>query len=1112
MRRIEWLKYITMMVIMMFMVTACSEGGSNDEKPQNPPTPQKPDTPVSNGDWQVVPVGGGTIQKDDITIDFPSGTFTKDVKVAIVEMKKGEVGHEYEASKFYKVTMPATTYKALTIRMKCDKRDNDINFVIYSPGYAISSQKETQVECYPETSYTNGEYKTFIPICDNGETDETLNFTIGLGHIPTLNNTKSLCTRALNWTIDSDSVDNVNWDIYISWDTWYNYDRATLNSLKAFSKTLNSCIKDAVQQIHKLGFKLKSQRTIPFYFGYYKDRDFWGLHSEDWMNHNWSCIYLNVSKIIGANFVMTTELKQTVIHETLHYYHSDYDPRYFSFFKWGDSEYVALSEMGAVWIEKFMDGGRPNPSFHYEGHGVGATKKTRFRLGLSKAKSDVKKMFEKSGDPIYQEYGYSLAPLLYYLTTRKGDLAITDSNVVEIYDRWNNSDYIIDMLHFWTLLHFWDFFSGNKIDDYYLKLWKGELIKGLNYLSVRDRAINEEVLFKNIIGKGKISPGEVFPFGCEGIDGEIAGFKDITMADKELVIKQEAANVQTYLLLADATLVESMTSIRQYPKVAVGQGDSIVISGEELEKLRKKSGEFDTGFLLLNTRTSSKITDTGSIPTKTSIELREVKPTATINPSKLTFLAGGGTKSANVDGYDFKHIGFDTPPSWLKVKVDDKDKSILFTAVTNTTDKERTDTVKCYVTNVDKPTNKDKKYLPVIVTQKASPSVNPISLTFEAEGGMQTLKCNYEGYKYSGCIISEADKSWLSRTFVDGTYEVTAEPNMTGKERSTTIRCYFANVQNSSESERIYVDVKVAQKANDIPTVSPTSLTYDAEGGMQTVQIKVQGWKYCGCIIDDDAKSWLSKNYVSGGLYEVTAEPNTTSKERTTTIRCYVANEKNAPDDKRIYMEVQVAQMAGKEQTGYGNYEFVEGSFELNVRVNTWSHAWDSMGSVYLKATDKYLAVTPNGKGLHFEFNIDINEKGYSEKIKGQFDIDDLTLMDSQKSSVTNISWQRETYNTGGWSWGGTWGWDGMILSQTQKMHFSTNSKIPQTSFEYGGENVMWYAGLDEFEPTGYSFVRTSILDAGDGKTEPYVETATELIGDSSINVYLHFKNKAESR
>lgn len=1113
MRRIEWLKYITMMVIMMFMVTACSEGGSNDEKPQNPPTPQKPDTPVNNGDWQVVPVGGGSIQKDDITIDFPSGTFTKDVKVAIVEMKKGEVGHEYEASKFYKVTMPATTYKALTIRMKCDKRDNDINFVMYSPGYAISSQKETQVECYPETSYTNGEYKATIPVCDNGETDETLDITIGLGHIPTLNDAGARSTRSLtdlNYALASGDVDGVKWDIYISWDAWWKYDRATLNKLKALTPDINSCVKDAIKHIRKLGFKLNGDHSIPYYFGTTTN---WGEHCQHALNNNlWSCIYLGIPMICNANYAMTTGLKQTVIHETLHYFQSDYDPRYFSIFKRGDNEYVALNEMGAVWIEKFMNGGQLSASFQ-EDEGFASQKimDNSYRLGLSKAESDIRDLYGT-----YGKYGYSLAPLLYYMTTYGTKDGVTDSSVVELYQMRDKLETVVsnyattlDFLCEWSFSkHTYDFFYGSDFDDYYLKLWKGELINGLNF-----RVFGGSQIRITDANKFENPPGKLYPYGCEGFCGLIQGFENVTMTDKKLVIKQEATDVNTYLLLSED--IDPQSRILQYPMVAIGKGDSIVVSGMELEKFRNSNGKFNTYFMLLSIRQSNRKYISGSIPTQINIELRDtlvVKPTATINPSKLTFLAGGGTKSANVDGYDFKHIGFDTPPSWLKVKVDDKDKSILFTAVTNTTDKERTDTVKCYVTNVDKPTNKDKKYLPVIVTQKASPSVNPISLTFEAEGGMQTLKCNYEGYKYSGCIISEVDKSWLSRTFVDGTYEVTAEPNMTGKERSTTIRCYFANVQNSSESERIYVDVKVAQKANDIPTVSPTSLTYDAEGGMQTVQIKVQGWKYCGCIIDDDAKSWLSKNYVSGGLYEVTAEPNTTNKERTTTIRCYVANEKNAPDDKRIYMDVQVVQLAGKEQTGYGNYEFVEGSFELNVRVNTWSHAWDSMGSVYLKATDKYLAVTPNGKGLHFEFNIDINEKGYSEKIKGQFDIDDLTLMDSQKSSVTNISWQRETYNTGGWSWGGTWGWDGMILSQTQKMHFSTNSKIPQTSFEYGGENVMWYAGLDEFEPTGYSFVRTSILDAGDGKTEPYVETATELIGDSSINVYLHFKNKAESR
>lgn len=515
--------------------------------------------------------------------------------------------------------------------------------------------------------------------------------------------------------------------------------------------------------------------------------------------------------------------------------------------------------------------------------------------------------------------------------------------------------------------------------------------------------------------------------------------------------------------------------------------------------------------MLLSIRQSNRKYISGSIPTQINIELRDtlvVKPTATINPSKLTFLAGGGTKSANVDGYDFKHIGFDTPPSWLKVKVDDKDKSILFTAVTNTTDKERTDTVKCYVTNVDKPTNKDKKYLPVIVTQKASPSVNPISLTFEAEGGMQTLKCNYEGYKYSGCIISEADKSWLSRTFVDGTYEVTAEPNMTGKERSTTIRCYFANVQNSSESERIYVDVKVAQKANDIPTVSPTSLTYDAEGGMQTVQIKVQGWKYCGCIIDDDAKSWLSKNYVSGGLYEVTAEPNTTSKERTTTIRCYVANEKNAPDDKRIYMEVQVAQMAGKEQTA--KYQFAYGFVEMTIYTDIDGN--NTMGRIDFEATDKFLTVSSNGKGLHFDINYKVNETNYSESVQCQFDIDDLSLLENKKSNVTNLSWKVDTNNKGGRSWAGVWagGGDGWLVSQTQKIRFSTNSKIPEMDFEWGDDgtrSVNWYAYDNDISPSECTYDRSSttiseevgvVIDKGKGMQD-----------GSNIWISLHFKEVA---
>lgn len=1095
MKRKDWQPYLMIAVMMMsmLMTTACSDSNGEVEKPTDLP---KPETPVSDGDWQVVPTTGGKIVKDDFTIEFPNGTFKKDTKIAVVEMKKGEVGHEYEASKFYKVVMPATTNKAITIRMKSDKRDNDINFVIYSPGYAISAQKEVEIESYPETSYTNGVYTATIPICDNGETDETLGFTVGLGHIPTLDNANARSTRSLtnlNWALASGKVDGVEWNLYISWKAWYNYDRATLNKLKVFGDTLSTCINDAIKQIRKLGFKLNGNHDIPYYFG---TTEKWGEFSQDWMNNNlWSSIYLSVPKIRDANYALTTDLKQTVIHETLHYFHSDYDPRYLSILKRGDSEYVALSEMGAVWVEKFMNNGQLNAEFQRES-GIASAKE--FRLGLSKAESDVKELFTS-----YSEYGYSLGPLLYYMTTRKADLAITDSNVVEIYDRWNNSDYIIDMLDFWALLHYWDLFHGNKIDDYYLKLWKGELIKDYSFLTSGGS-------YKTINNTGRVGtePGKVFPYGCEGLKGLIRGFKDITMTDKELVIKQEAANVQTYLLLAEATTARNIT---QYPKVAIGKGDSIVISGEELEKLRKKDGEFYTSFFVLTTRKSSKTTDTGSIPTQTTIELRNVN--ITVTPNELTFLMGGGTKSVTVDKKKFKYVGFDKTPSWLTAKLGTND-TIKFTAEINKTGQERTDTVNCYVTNADNPTDKDKIYLPVKIIQKAdAPSADPDSLTFDAAGGTQSVKITTQGFKRYGCIINDADKSWLSRQITSGgNSEVTAQPNTTGKERTATIRYYVTNVQNSTDAERIYIDVKITQKAGTsaTPTVIPTSLTYEAEGGMQTLTIKVQGYKYCGCIIDDAAKSWLKKNYTGGGVYELTADPNETSQIRTTTIRCYVANEKNAPEDKKIYIDVPVTQKAGNDQTVTSKYEFVKGWVDLNVRVDT-GEDYASMGGLDLDYNDPAISitVTTKGKGLHFDVNLIDNEQYYKETTRCQFDIEDINQLESQKTKVTNISWKKDVDNEGGRSWGGFWGHDGAVVSQKTNASFSSSAKIPQCSCDYDGDwiNVMWFAGLEDFEQSSsYSFYRKSVLPDNDA----LIEVPKRLVEDSTISFGLSFRKVSQ--
>ena len=1138
MRRIEWLKYITMMVIMMFMVTACSEGGSNDETPQSPSTPQKPDTPVNDGDWQVVPVTGGTIQKDDITIEFPSGTFKKDTKIAVKKVKKGEICGDCEVSEFYQITAPVTTYQTMTFKIKSENLSDGVSLVLHSLGYAPSTDDTSYTDVYMETTYKNGEYITTMPVLKNENDNDTFSYTIGLVKSPLAN----AGTRgAKDGTIVGEGmVGDVMWTLYIapSARKVVGYDIVLNDKTHA---AVSQHIEESIQKILDLGFKLREwngrNRVVKFL---YTNTSNYGLFRQSPADCTLSSIEIGVDKIKeeGSD---PSQLKCTIIHELFHYFQAEYDPRV-AYDKAGGYANLAIdnqsiiNEMASVWVEQFMNDGKLNVSFLNQVLGnsfsqvnngqVGFGQEVR-RWGLKKVKDGILDQVNivddiKTTEYLnYQEQGYSMGPWLQYLLK---EIKILKSNVdvhpvLKLYtiflEKWKNktynSYYIIEE---WLNSYDKALLNNAYIKDYYKELFDGQLINGFTFHNLSLSAMwlkNSETLKLE-------AQGRCFPYGCAVNKFILSDYNNISLTGKELVIKQEKPDVNTILCMSEST--GNKRNYRWHSDnygiaTEVKKGDSLVLKGNLLEKYRNKDGKFNLEFFLVTMNSTNKMHDEKTEnQTFLTIELRDTvpakKPTATINPKELTFLAGGGTTSVTVDGAGFKHVGCDAPPSWLTVKVDESDRSISFTAEANMTSKERTDTVKCYVTNVDKPTNKDKTYLSVTVTQKAFPSVSPTSLTFEAEGGMQTLKCNYEGYKYSACLIDEADTSWLSRTFVDGTYEVTAEPNMTGKERSTTIRCYFANVKNSAESERIYVDVKVAQKANEAPTVSPASLAYEAEGGMQTLQIKVQGWKYCGCIIDDEAKSWLSKNYVGGGLYEVTAEPNTTSQVRTTTIRCYVANEKDAPDDKRIYMEVQVAQMAGKEQTAFDKYQFAYGYVEMNIDTNIDGR--NTMGRIDFEASDKFLTVSSNGKGLHFDINYKVNEKDYNETIQCQFDIDDFSLLESKKSKVTNLSWKVDTNNKGGRSWAGVWaaGGDGWLVSQTQKIRFSTNSKIPEMDFEWGDDgtrSVNWYAYSNDISPTECTYDRSSttiseevgvIIDKGKGMQD-----------GSNIWISLHFKEVA---
>ena len=96
-----WL-HLLCSIILLAGLTACSSSEGDGGENEMP----KPEIPVNDNDWQTVPASGGTIEMEDITISFPSGTFSEDTKVAVSEAKASDVVGDNARSKFYQVILP----------------------------------------------------------------------------------------------------------------------------------------------------------------------------------------------------------------------------------------------------------------------------------------------------------------------------------------------------------------------------------------------------------------------------------------------------------------------------------------------------------------------------------------------------------------------------------------------------------------------------------------------------------------------------------------------------------------------------------------------------------------------------------------------------------------------------------------------------------------------------------------------------------------------------------------------------------------------------------------------------------------------------------------------
>lgn len=870
-KSLRWLLPLLSALFLLSCLTACdSTEGTNENEPDKP----KPEVPVADGDWQVVPATGGTITKDDITIDFPGGTFSNNAKVAITNLKKGSICGEKEVSSFYMVTMPITTHKPTTYRIKCDKKDDDIQMILHSTYLERSTGETKESDYILDTSYSKGEYIAQLTTFNND--DETINgdFKIGLAYVKPIEGSSA---RTRTTSIGKGEVRGMKWKLCITPEAndpkIYKY---SLN--KEFLDELLTYIKDAITIIKDQGYEITdTSRVIPYYIS--KDKKSSGAFSQHWWSDKYSTITFDVedmeNKLFGAQKNINdfnnvkAKIKATILHETFHYFQADYDPRC-TFAKaggpngkWIRNENI-LYEMGAVWIEQTLLDGNLDPQF---------LKESVFRhvsrhpdlLGFKHENERWGQILGKEGDVsktnMYQ--GYSMAPMLYYLTTEKKDEGFDTASVLELHKlwrkKWTDTYTSYNIINEWIGSHDSWFFSYDQIDDYYLKLWKGQLIKDF---CVHDVVGHEQNVINEFSEKKKFQfVYNCYPHGCTVNKVNLKGFYDVDMSDKKIVIKQYSKDVHTYVILTD-----SSSNCKKYRQVTRGDkilaleaGDSIVLNGKVLESLRltegNYKGEFCHSFFLLTTNKSNSIYSETINPFQLTFELRD---TISVDPKELKYPAEGGTEKVIVNYGSYKYYGYkiekkDT--SWISAEYEKKDGvGVKFSVKPNTTTSPRETTVYCYVSNQEKSTEEQRAYLPVKIMQAAAeaPSVFPTGLTFEATGGTQSVKVTAKGYTKFGFHIDKEYTSWLKgKAISGGTVEITAQPNDTGKKRTATIKCYVTNVDDATDDQKVFMPVEIVQKANTEPEISDLTVTYFNGGCWFMEQSTIE---YSGRTITEDPK------------------------------------------------------------------------------------------------------------------------------------------------------------------------------------------------------------------------------------------------------------------
>jgi hypothetical protein len=148
-------------------------------------------------------------------------------------------------------------------------------------------------------------------------------------------------------------------------------------------------------------------------------------------------------------------------------------------------------------------------------------------------------------------------------------------------------------------------------------------------------------------------------------------------------------------------------------------------------------------------------------------------------------------------------------------------------------------------------------------SEEGTLTVAPLSLSFDAAGDVETVTITGTGW------TATSAEEWIGIVEIDGGISVTVGPTDEKREGKIT-------VSNDADSKT----VTVTQAGKGILTVAPLALSFEAAGGVETVNITGEGWTATS------AEEWIGIVEIDGGI-SVTA--GSTDKDRSGEIT--VANE-----------------------------------------------------------------------------------------------------------------------------------------------------------------------------------------------------------------------------